>query len=117
MLPKLNRVNQEKEIKRLVKSGKTFFLPQLVIKYLENKEDLVKIGFIISTKVDKKAVVRNLLARRLRKIARELLPELKTGYSILVIAKKPALELSFAELKKQVSFAFTKTKLIKQPDV
>ena len=111
MLPKINRVNQEKEIKRLVKTGKTFFLPQLVIKYLDNKEDIVKVGFIISTKVDKKAVVRNLLARRLRKIAQELLPDIKTGHSILVIAKKQALELNFEELKKQLIFAFTKTKL------
>ena len=111
MLPKINRVNQEKEIKRLVKSGKTFFLPQLVIKYLENKEDIVKVGFVVSTKVDKKAVTRNLLARRLREITQELLPNLKTGYSILVIAKKSALELSFEELKKQLIFAFSKTNL------
>ena len=113
MLPKQNRLHKETEIKRLVKSGKTFFLPQLVVKYLGNKEDIVKFGFVVSTKVDKRAVVRNKLLRHLREASRSLVPKLKPGYSILVIAKKQALELNYKELDKQLKFALEKIKLFK----
>jgi ribonuclease P protein component len=111
MLPKENRLHADKEIKDLVKSGQTFFLPEMVIKYKANKEKNTKVGFIVSTKVDKKAVVRNKVARQLREVVRELFPKLKTGYSVLIIAKKQTIELDFAKIKKQLDFAFTKTRL------
>lgn len=111
MLPKENRLHTDKEIKDLLKSGQTFFLPEMVIKYKANKEDITKIGFIVSTKVDKKAVVRNKVARQFREVIRELLPQLKTGYSVLIIAKKKVLELDFSTIKKQINFAFDKIRL------
>ena len=80
----------------------------MVIKYKVNQEDITKIGFIISTKVDKKAVVRNKIARQFREVSRELLPQLKTGYSVLIIAKKKVLEIDFTTIKKQINFAFDK---------
>jgi ribonuclease P protein component len=111
MLPKENRLHLDKEIKDLVKSGQTFFLPEMVIKYKTNQEDITKIGFIVSTKVDKKAVIRNKIARHLREASREILPSLKPGYSILIIAKKKILELEYTIIKKQINFAFEKTRL------
>ena len=111
MLPKENRLHQEKEIKRLTQNGKTFFLPEFVVKYIRNNEDRVKIGFIVSTKVDKRAVVRNRLVRQLREVVRELLPNIKTGYSVLIISKKKALDLDFEAIKKQINFAFSKIRI------
>ena len=111
MLPKENRLHTDKEIKDLVKTGQTFFLPETVIKYKVNKEEITKFGFIVSTKVDKKAVVRNKVARHFREVARELLPNIKSGYSVLIIAKKRVLELDFTTIKKQINFAFDKIRL------
>lgn len=111
MLSKINRLNQDKEIKEVVKKGQTFFLPQFVFKYYKNKENVVKIGFIVSTKVDKRAVVRNRLARQMREATRILLPDLQVGYSILIIAKQQALSLEFADIVKQFTFAFSKIKI------
>ena len=110
MLPLKNRLYKEPEINKLLKEGQTFFLPEFVIKYTFNKQE-TKIGFIISTKVDKRAVQRNLLKRRLIGVVRKLLPNIKTGYSLLIIAKKQALELDFLDLKKKLSFAFSKIKI------
>ena len=111
MLPKAQRVHQDQDIKRLIQTGKTFFLPQLTIKYLTNKEGLTKVGFIVSTKVDKSAVVRHQLTRHLREASRTLLKDLKPGYSLLIIAKKSALTLSFQELVGQLVFAFSQMKI------
>jgi ribonuclease P protein component len=111
MLAKKNRINTDQDIKRLIQSGKTFFLPQLTIKYTTNKDNNLKIGFVVSNKVDKRATQRNLLKRRLREANRSLLKDLKTGYNLLIIAKKTALDLSFVELKKQLIFAYYQIKI------
>lgn len=111
MLPKEHRLHKDTEIKRLVRTGKTFFLPQFIIKYSPNKEDITKVGFIVSAKVDKRAVVRNRLTRQMREILRALLPDFEKGFSVLIIAKKQALELDFEAIEKQFIFAFSKIKI------
>ena len=110
MLPKEHRLHKDSEIKGLVRAGKTFFLPQFVIKYTANKEEKTKVGFIVSAKVDKRAVIRNKLTRQMREVVKSLLPDIGKGYSVLIIAKKQALELDFESIKKQFIFAFSKIK-------
>lgn len=105
MLAKAYRLQKDTEIKRLIRSGKTFFLPQMTIKYLAQTEPSIKIGFVVSNKIDKRATVRNKLKRRLREATRKLLPGLKNGFSLLIIAKKSALELDLPTLNKQLVFA------------
>jgi len=113
-LPKIFRLHQDKEIKDLVKNGQSFFLPQLVIKYKKNQEGPSRFAFVVSTKVDKRAVIRNRLQRQMREIVRIALPKLKTGYVVLIIAKKSALELDFSTLGRQLDFAFKKISLYNQ---
>ncbi|PLX25140.1 ribonuclease P protein component [Candidatus Parcubacteria bacterium] len=112
MLAKANRLHLDNDIKRLLKSGKTFFLPQYIIKFTHNKDQKQpKIGFVVSNKVDKRAVKRNQVKRRLREAAREMLPRINNEYSLLIIAKKEALELEYKDVKKQLDFAFSKMKI------
>lgn len=111
MLPRVNRLNKDQEIKDLGKHGKSFFLPEFIVKYYKNKEVVSKFTFVVSTKVDKRAVIRNRLTRRLRETIRELLPKISPGYSVLIIAKKQALNLEFPQIKKQIIFALTKIKI------
>ena len=53
MLPKAHRLHQEKDIKRLAQTGKTFFLPQFIFKFNDSQEATTKIAFIVSSKVEK----------------------------------------------------------------
>ncbi|OQA04987.1 MAG: ribonuclease P [bacterium ADurb.Bin400] len=48
----------------------------------------VRFGYIISSKVIKKATRRNDIKRKLRRISRELLPRIKPGYDVVVIVKR-----------------------------
>lgn len=113
MLPRVHRLNKDQEIKDLAKRGRSFFLPEFIIKYDKNKEKISKFGFVVSTKVDKRAVIRNRLTRRLRETIREYLPNISPGYSVLIIAKKQALDLDFPKIKKQIDFALTRIKIYK----
>ena len=89
MLARGHRLTNDKEIKALVRTGQTFFLSQMLIKYrFYGPDKKTKVAFVVSTKIDKRAVIRNRVARRLREAFRALLPDIKNGYLVLIIAKK-----------------------------
>ena len=110
MLSQKNRLHKEKDINKVLKDGKTLFLPEFIIKYYFNNEKEIKVGFIISTKVDKRAVKRNILKRKLRETVKTILPNLEKGYHLLIIAKKSALKLNTTEIKQKFIFAFSQIK-------
>ena len=113
MLPKANRLTKNQAIKDLAQKGKSFFLPEFSIKYLPkaNKREDSQFAFVVSAKVDKRAVVRNRLARQMREVVRGFSPNLANGYFVLIIAKKKALTLDFSKIKEQLTFAFKKIKI------
>ena len=117
MLPKKFRLHADNDIKRLVRGGKTFFLPQLTLKYQTNDQNALRLGFVVSTKVDKKAVVRNKVKRRMREALRSELNNIKNGHDLLFIAKKSCIELSLVDLKKQIQFALKTARLYNEADV
>ncbi len=101
MLPAPFRLRLRKDILATLKQGRQKHSSYLILYFLP--ADNLKVGFVVSQKVSKKAVERNRLKRRLREIIRrEWLYRLMPGY-YLFVAKKGASELSFEDLKKEVS--------------
>ena len=64
----------------------------------------LKIGFVVSTKIDKRAVVRNRLRRKMREVVRLLLKDkkLRSGFMVLFMAKKEMVGKEYAEIGKSV---------------
>ena len=56
-------------------------------------------GFIISTKISKKAVVRNRIKRIMSEIIRKYLDKLKDGYDVLFLIKHQAVKITKKELE------------------
>lgn len=63
-----------------------------------------RFGFTVSKKIGK-AVVRNRVRRRLKAAARELLPLARPGFDYVVIARPPAIERAYADLKSDLARA------------
>lgn len=118
VLPKKNRLNLRREFSILKKHGRMLNSESFGFLYsvsptpsLPSKPPLF--NFIVSTKVSKKAVQRNLIKRRLSEIVRQMLPEL-SGKSVsgVFLCKKGVLGKTYAELKKEVIFALRRNGLI-----
>jgi len=86
MFKKQYRLTKNKEFQSVMKGGQAAYSPVLMLKYYKNNLDYSRIGIIVSNKVSKKAVRRNLARRRIREILQSMFTQLKPGYDIVFIA-------------------------------
>lgn len=61
-----------------------------------------RIGITVSTKVSKRAVVRNRIKRRIRAALRELLPGFAMGWMIVIIVQPVAAKCNYKEILQEL---------------
>src|SRR5438105_2187161 len=69
-----------------------------VIKVQPNDIGYNRYGFIVSKRVDKRAVVRNTTKRKLRSCIEDLFEQIQQGYDILFILKKSLVDIKKEEV-------------------
>ncbi|MFZ3057584.1 MAG: ribonuclease P protein component [Minisyncoccales bacterium] len=113
MLPKENRLKKEKEFEAVFKGGRTIKGKSVFLRYLINGTDKTKVGFVVSKKISKLAVVRNKAKRRMRDIVRLKKDGLKEGLSIVIISLPSIVKLTYKEIKEDLENLLSKEELIK----
>src|SRR4030042_220114 len=118
MLKKINRLNKTKDIKDILKAGRSYYSHYLLLKVKESPVKISRFAFIVSTKVSKKAVKRNLIRRRLSEIIRLLLPQIQISADCIVLASPKIISvegkiLPAKELKASLLEVFKKAHLLK----
>lgn len=113
MLPKENRLKKEKEFEKVFKGGRTLKGKSVFLRYLTNGTDKTKIGFVVSKKISKLAVIRNKIKRRMRDIVRLKKDTLKQGLSIIIISLPPIKTMAYREIKEDLENLLKKEELIK----
>jgi len=108
---KVNRITKDKEFDRAFKTGQSFYTKDLGIKAVNNGLSVLRLGILISTKVSKKAVVRNKLKRQIREIVKKESPQLKDGKDLVVIVFSQILDKDFQDIKNILILSFRKLKL------
>ncbi|MDD2786394.1 MAG: ribonuclease P protein component [Patescibacteria group bacterium] len=119
MLPKQSRLKKTKDFALMATKGRSVFglfatlRVRLDASASTAKGGTVglqpsKIGFIISTKIFKRAVKRNLAKRRFRSALHELLPQIPPGYHLLFILKPETLTADYQAMKDEVLHMLSK---------
>jgi len=124
MLPSLYRLTRMKDFEILFKQGRFVGTELLTLKiwriepnqYPRRKyhRDDLKIGFVVSTKIEKRAVGRNRLKRQMREVVRLLLKEkkIKAGYMMAFLTKKEMIGKTYQEIEKEIIFVLRKAKVL-----
>lgn len=99
MLSKKHRLAKEKDFQEVFKKGKFFAEGFITARIKENKLDFSRFGFVITLKVSKKAVKRNLIRRRLQEAAKSFLGEIKPGYDVVAIPKADGENKTYQEIR------------------
>ncbi|HNY36214.1 MAG TPA: ribonuclease P protein component [Candidatus Pacearchaeota archaeon] len=113
MLPKENRLKKEKEFEAVFKGGRTLKGKYVFLRYLINGTDKTRIGFVVSKKISKLAVVRNKVKRRMRDIVRLKRNKLKEGLSIVVVSLPSITKMTYKEIKEDLENLLSKGEIIK----
>ncbi len=108
----LKKIYRLKVLKRS-NGAKTIISSLFTLRFWENGESLSKFAFIISKKIDKKAVIRNKIKRSLARVLKEILIGIKPGYNFVFIVKKEILEKSQEEIEKSLKETFKINNLLK----
>lgn len=111
MLSKKNRLTKNRHFQFIYKKGSKVYSKYLYIVYASTKLKPIKVGVVVSNKVGK-AVKRNKVKRRLRAVVAQLLPNIKSDYNYIVVAKPEIIELDYKAIKKEVTNAFKKGGLL-----
>lgn len=112
MLPKRYRLSDFVNVK---KKGRKVFGPLFGLLILRGKEESggePEFGFIVSKRIDKRAVVRNKIRRRLGQALLPFLSKTKPGIKIVFLAKKALVDKDFSEIQKETERMLKKTKLL-----
>ena len=98
MLPRKFRLTSKKDFTRIFKGGRSVNGRGIGLKYFPSGLEMSRFAFVVSTKVSKKAVVRNKLKRQMREIIHGVLKDVKPGVDMVIIARKEAIDMEFAEM-------------------
>ncbi|MCX6739825.1 MAG: ribonuclease P protein component [Candidatus Parcubacteria bacterium] len=116
MLKKQYRLNKEKDISAVNRQGSVFYSPLFLLKCKENNQDHSRFSVVVSNKVSKSAVRRNILKRRIREVVRLIWPQLKPGFDFLIFASPKLIRndqaASYKEVQESVSRLLQKAKIL-----
>lgn len=99
---KYERIRKTKEIEFVLTHGKKFFVNGLIIYILERdkeKDKFSRLAVLVSSKVEKKAVVRNKFKRRIREIFRLNKHKIVRPVDIIIIGTKSSVKKKYKELE------------------
>jgi ribonuclease P protein component len=105
------RLRLETDVMRAIRSKRGAFDAACGVKFVENALGNPRFVIVVSTKVDKRAVVRNKIRRQYREICKMFIPGL-SACDIALLVSKPALGLSFQEMRERLEKTLKKAKLI-----
>lgn len=103
MLPSKYRLKKRSSFARIELSGKMYQFPLFGLGVLDRKDkDPTLFGFVISTKISKKAVIRNRIKRILSEEIRLNYENVDKGYDVVFLVKPSILKKESGEARKEV---------------
>ena len=110
MLKKENRITKKKEFDQIFSKGRSRYTDFLGVKSLNNGLTFNRFGIIISNKVSKKAVTRNLIRRRIRSELSKF--GLTTGFDAIIIVQPVILKKTQTEIGESLKFCLKALRII-----
>lgn len=104
-LPQPVRIKKRRCFLRATHNGKKFVAKTMILQTVpQNETSGMRLGFTVTKKIGH-AVIRNRVRRRLKEVARYILPiEGVNGFDYVLVARKEAEEVSFDVLKRDLTY-------------
>ncbi|PZQ49143.1 MAG: ribonuclease P protein component [Micavibrio aeruginosavorus] len=108
-LQKLGRLQKRSDFLRFNKDSARWVSKGFTLLALPNDLPIARVGFTVTKKIEKSAVKRNRMKRRLRAIAADVLPcHAKAGVDYVLIAREPCATRLFADMTRDLRWCLEK---------
>ncbi|MFA6429514.1 MAG: ribonuclease P protein component [Patescibacteria group bacterium] len=107
MLPRPQRLRKMKDFALLSQKGRPVFGPFFTLRFRQSTEP-TRVGFVVSTKIFKRANKRNRIKRRLREALRATMEFWPKNMDLLFVAKPETLDADFQDIVASVKRTFEK---------
>lgn len=97
------RLKKRSEFTEIQDKGSKFYSKHFLVLVAPGRTAESRLGVTVTTKVDKRSVVRNKLKRRVREIFRLNRYRLRANFDIVVIARQSSVECSFEDIKRELT--------------
>lgn len=114
MLPRENRLVRKHDFEKVKEKGEKFQSHLFELLVYPTDGEKTRFGFVISTKLSKRAVKRNRVKRLLREQVRLSLPKVKKGFDVIFLGKKALLESSYQAVGQEIKRLFLKAGLLEK---
>jgi len=101
LLPRAARITEDREFKAVFSRGRSYRGDLIVMYVLSRRGKALRFGFTTVRKIAK-SVRRNRVKRLMRESVRRLLPQIRGGADIILLARSRAEGASFAEIDAEV---------------
>jgi len=107
------RIKKDRQFQTVFKEGKSYGNRQFIIYVLRKEsQEAFRIGLSVSKKIGN-AVVRNRVKRYIRQAFTEINHRIKDDYDFIIIARKPAADFTFTEVKSSLLHILKKTNVLR----
>jgi ribonuclease P protein component len=112
------RLRKNSEFQRVKQQGRSIMSPLLILAWIPNDVARIRVGFVISKRISKRAVDRNYIKRLLSEAMRVFLPRLPGGLDIVVSARPKASTADLRTLEQALFTLLCRAKLLEaKPEV
>lgn len=111
-MEKKNRLTKREYFDKVYRHGKSAANHQFVLYYMPRQDqESFRLGVSVSKKLGN-AVVRNRIRRVMKEIVRLNEARFPAGYDLIVIARKPVVDMSYQELEKSMLHVLKRASLL-----
>lgn len=100
-MEKLNPICENRDYRRIYSRGRSLVTPQIVIYFSKNRSGELRLGITTSKKIGN-AVKRSRSRRIIREAFRNISPNIKKGYDIIIVARGKTPYLKSTDIEKQL---------------
>lgn len=93
--------------------GRRWVSTSLILQVRKNDLGIIRTGYTVSKKVDKSAVARNRIKRRLRSAMAEVIPNAENGYDYILVGRKATLTRPYNYIINDFKWCLKKINLYK----
>ncbi|MCB1557036.1 MAG: ribonuclease P protein component [Alphaproteobacteria bacterium] len=113
-MKKWGRLKKRSDFLRVQREGKKWVSKSLILQAAPGTEGTSRFGLTVTKKIDKRAVIRNRIRRRLRALAYDVLTEKALhGTDYVLIGRQDTLDKSYDEMCKELAWCLKRLECLK----